>query len=163
MPPGPRHSQGDACRAPGTGPAAGRNGNADGGSRVIETFGLTHLALAVRDPHRSAAFYSAVFGCHLVYDSDDFVQLQTPGARDVLVLERDRANAGKRGGTRHFGFRLKDPADIDAAARAVVVAGGRVRSRGEFCPGEPYLFCEDVDGYEVEIWYELPTAVDPKS
>jgi hypothetical protein len=27
--------------------------------------------------------------------------------------------------------------------------------------GEPYLFCTDPDGYEVEIWYELPTPVDP--
>ena len=26
--------------------------------------------------------------------------------------------------------------------------------------GEPYLFATDPDGYEVEIWYEIPTAVD---
>lgn len=26
---------------------------------------------------------------------------------------------------------------------------------------EPYLFFEDPDGYEVEIWHELPTPVDP--
>jgi catechol 2,3-dioxygenase-like lactoylglutathione lyase family enzyme len=26
--------------------------------------------------------------------------------------------------------------------------------RGEFCPGEPYVFFSDPDGYEVEIWYE---------
>jgi hypothetical protein len=34
-------------------------------------------------------------------------------------------------------------------------------SQGEFCPGEPYVFFEDLDGYEVEIWYELPTPLDP--
>ena len=28
-------------------------------------------------------------------------------------------------------------------------------------PGEPYVFFTDPDGYEVEIWYELPTPVDP--
>ena len=33
-------------------------------------------------------------------------------------------------------------------------AGGAIRSRGEFCPGEPYAFMADPDGYEVEIWYE---------
>lgn len=32
---------------------------------------------------------------------------------------------------------------------------------GEFVPGEPYLFAADPDGYEVEVWYELPTTVDP--
>ena len=31
----------------------------------------------------------------------------------------------------------------------------------EFVPGEPYVFFRDPDGYEVEIWYELPTLVDP--
>ena len=40
-------------------------------------------------------------------------------------------------------------------------AGGTIVSRGEFCPGEPYLFATDPDGYEVEIWYETPTAADP--
>jgi hypothetical protein len=69
--------------------------------------------------------------------------------------------AGGSGGIAHFGFRLLDPQDIDAAARAVEAAGGQVVSRGEFVPGEPYLFCRDPDGYDLEIWYELPTAVDP--
>ena len=35
--------------------------------------------------------------------------------------------------------------------------------KGEFCPGEPYLFARDRDGYLFEIWYEIPTAVDPDS
>ena len=34
-------------------------------------------------------------------------------------------------------------------------------SQGEFVPGEPYLFATDLDGYEFEIWFELPTPVDP--
>lgn len=128
----------------------------------IETYGLTHIALAVADPRRSAEFYKAVFGVIVVYEEDDFVQLQTPGARDVIVLERDARKAGRQGGVVHMGFRLREARDIDAAAEAVVAAGGRIVSRGEFCPGEPYIFCKDVDGYEVEIWFELPTAVDPK-
>jgi len=127
----------------------------------VKSHGLTHFALAVRDPHRSAAFYSAVFGSVVVYDQPDFVQLQTPGTRDVLVFERDPDMAGKPGGIRHFGFRLLRPEDIEIAAEAVTEAGGSIRDKGEFCPGEPYLFFVDPDGYEVEIWYELPTSVDP--
>ncbi len=49
----------------------------------------------------------------------------------------------------------------DAAVREVERAGGKILSRGEFVPGEPYLFATDPDGYEIEIWYELPTPVDP--
>ena len=128
---------------------------------MIKTFGLTHVAVAVRDVNRASAFYRKVFGAVVVYKQDGFVQLQTPGTRDVLVFEKQPKRAGKAGGIAHFGFRLQNPGDIDAAARAVKKAGGKIKKQGEFVPGEPYLFATDPDGYEIEIWYELPTAVDP--
>lgn len=129
---------------------------------MIRTYGLTHVALSVRNAARSASFYKQVFGAVEVHAQDGFVQLQTPGARDVLVLEEDPDRAGRAGGIVHFGFRLIDPADIDRARQAVETAGGTVREHGEFVPGEPYLFAIDPDGYELEIWYELPTLIDPK-
>ena len=121
-----------------------------------------HIALGVRDPERSLAFYQQVLGVVPVYRDGGFIQAQTPGSRDVLVFEEsDRRHDGS-GGIAHFGFRLVDPADIDAAVAAVKRAGGQVLRHGEFCPGEPYVFFEDPDGYEVELWYELPTPVDPR-
>ena len=96
-----------------------------------------------------------------VYRQAEFAQLQTPGSRDVLVLEHDVARAGRAGGIAHFGFRLVVADDIAAARQAVEAAGGVVKAQGEFVPGEPYLFAFDPDGYELEIWYELPTQVDP--
>jgi catechol 2,3-dioxygenase-like lactoylglutathione lyase family enzyme len=128
---------------------------------VIKTYGLTHIALTVRDPARAARFYREVLGAVEVYNDGRFVQLQTPGSRDVIVLEEGTRNAGKSGGIAHFGFRLVDPGDIDHAVRTVEKAGGTIVSRGEFIPGEPYLFAQDPDGYEFEIWYEIPTKVDP--
>ena len=128
---------------------------------MVKTFGLTHLALGVQDVERAFEFYEAVFGMVAVYRSEEFLQAQTPGARDVLVFERGEAHRGKSGGVAHFGFRLADPGDIAAAATAVEKAGGSVVEQGEFCPGEPYLFARDRDGYLLEIWYEIPTVVDP--
>ena len=128
---------------------------------MIRTHGLTHIALAVRDVERSFRFYEQVFGAVAVYRQDGFLQAQTPGSWDVLVFEEKGERAGKAGGIAHFGFRLVDPEDIDVAAEAVERAGGTILQRGEFCPGEPYLFFVDPDGYEVEIWHELPTPVDP--
>ena len=129
---------------------------------MVRTFGLTHLALAVRDVERAFGFYQSVFGMVAVYRRDDFLQAQTPGARDVLVFEQDEGPARGHGSITHFGFRLTDPRDIDAAAKAVTDAGGSIEEQGEFTPGEPYLFARDRDGYLVEIWYELPTSADPR-
>ena len=128
---------------------------------MVRTFGLTHIALAVRDVDRASRFYQEVFGAVEVYRQEGFAQLQTPGTRDVIVLEEAPERAGRGGGVVHFGFRLISPADIEAARVAVEKAGGVVREHGEFVPGEPYLFAHDRDGYEFEIWYELPTPVDP--
>ena len=73
---------------------------------MVKTYGLTHMAIGVRDPARAYAFYRAVLGMEAVYTESDFIQAQTPGTRDVLVFERAPARAGRKGGIAHFGFRL---------------------------------------------------------
>ena len=127
----------------------------------VRTYGLTHFAIAVRDPRRSLEFYRAVLGVVAIYEDETFIQAQTPGSRDVLVFERNPRAAGKAGGVAHFGFRLTRAADIDKARAAIRDAGGTITDTGAFVPGEPYVFFRDPDGYEVEIWYEIPTALDP--
>jgi catechol 2,3-dioxygenase-like lactoylglutathione lyase family enzyme len=128
----------------------------------LKHHGLTHVALAVRDVRRSLDFYSRVLGVVPVYEDEESIQAQTPGTHDVLVFERDPRRAGRAGGVVHFGFRLAEPVPLAAIAKRVRGAGGRILSKGEFAPGLPYVFFEDPDGYEVEVWYEAPTPVDPK-
>ena len=123
---------------------------------AVPTWGLTHVALKVRDPARSLTFYRTILGVIPVYESPDWIQAQTPGTRDVLVFERARRGAGKAGGVAHFGFRLKRVSDIGRALKAIEKAGGVITDTGEFVPGEPYVFFKDPDGYLVEIWYEIP-------
>lgn len=124
---------------------------------MVKTLGLTHLALTVSDLERSFQFYHDVFGMVAVYREAKFIQAQTPGARDVLVLEVGNEHVGQSGGIKHFGFRLADVRDIDKACSAIERAGGKIKHRGDFCPGEPYVFFTDPDGYEVEVWFEIPT------
>jgi catechol 2,3-dioxygenase-like lactoylglutathione lyase family enzyme len=124
---------------------------------MVKTFGLTHIALSVRDAQRSSRFYQQVFGMVETYSGDGWAQVETPGSHDVIVFTEGKSS-GKGGGIEHFGFRLTDLTHIDEAAKAVEQAGGTIRSRGEFCPGEPYIFFSDPDGYEVEIWFEPETT-----
>jgi catechol 2,3-dioxygenase-like lactoylglutathione lyase family enzyme len=129
---------------------------------VVRTRGLTHVALAVDDVDRSLRFYRDVFGVVEIYRSPGFVQAQTPGSFDVLVFQARSAEPAGSGGIAHFGFRLVDSGDIDAVVSAVESAGGRILDRGDFGPGQPYVFFEDPDGYEIEVWYEVATPVDPE-
>jgi catechol 2,3-dioxygenase-like lactoylglutathione lyase family enzyme len=121
---------------------------------MVETHGLTHISLAVRDPARSLAFYAQVFGVREYFRDDTQIQALGPGSHDVLAFERHADTAGGRGGIQHFGFRLKRPEDIELAVDSVTNAGGKVLRRGEWSAGFPYAYVTDPDGYEIEIWFE---------
>jgi catechol 2,3-dioxygenase-like lactoylglutathione lyase family enzyme len=121
---------------------------------MVKTYGLTHLALAVRDVERSLHFYEQVFGVEAYFREEGRVHVKTPGCHDVITLDQTAPAPGIGGGIIHFGFRLQSPADIDEAVREVESAGGKLLRRGEFSPGYPYAYVADPDGYEVEIWFE---------
>ncbi len=125
---------------------------------MIKTYGLPHIAISVQDINRSSAFYENVFGAKRMYASDDFIQLQTPNSRDIIVLEKSKGEISNTGGIKHFGFRLIDPAEIDLVVTEIEKAGGKIKQYGEFCPGEPYVFFYDPDGYEIEVWFEKPLS-----
>ena len=120
------------------------------------TFGLTHIALAVKDTQRSLKFYQGVFGVKVMYEKPGWIQVKTPGSHDILVFEEGKKSGiGKSGGIAHFGFRLRRAAYIREMVKRIHRAGGKITSQGEFVPGEPYVFFRDPDGYEIEVWYEL--------
>ena len=123
---------------------------------MIKTHGLTHISLSVADPEASLAFYARLLGVREYHREQNQIQVLGPGPHDVIVFER-RDSHGQRGGIDHFGFRLTSPDDIDQAVAEAEAAGGKILRRGEFVPGQPYVYVADPDGYEIEIWYEPTT------
>jgi predicted enzyme related to lactoylglutathione lyase len=122
------------------------------------TFGLSHIALKVKDIERTVNFYQHIFNVTVMHRKQNFAQVCTPGSNDIIVFEKSKSTAiGTTGGIAHFGFRLKEASDIDVIVRKIIEAGGVIKEKGEFVPGEPYVFFYDPDGYEIEVWYELMT------
>jgi catechol 2,3-dioxygenase-like lactoylglutathione lyase family enzyme len=123
---------------------------------ITSTYGLTHIAILVKDVEKTLQFYQAVFDMEIMYHEKDMIQLTTPGCHDILVFQQGASDlTGKSGGIVHFGFRLRDPQDVILIEEKLRKRGAVIKERGEFVPGSPYIFFYDPDGYEVEVWYEL--------
>ena len=91
---------------------------------MVQTYGLTHISLAVRDLGRALRFYEQVFGLREYGRGDGLVHTQASGRHDIITFAEDPATAGLSAGVAHFGFRLVEPEDIDRAIAEVECAGG---------------------------------------
>jgi catechol 2,3-dioxygenase-like lactoylglutathione lyase family enzyme len=94
---------------------------------MIPTYGLTHIALTVKDLDRASLFYQTLFGAKEMYRNENFIQLQTPNNQDILVLEKGETPLGKSSGILHFGFRLLQPLAIEILTQEVKNAGGQIK------------------------------------
>jgi catechol 2,3-dioxygenase-like lactoylglutathione lyase family enzyme len=122
---------------------------------------VDHLALAVRDPERSARFYAAYFGFDrgrrwyddgkvlFVYDDRDFALALGPW-NDPVQLPAFL----------HFGIGLPSPDAVRALRDRLAADGVELV---EWWDGPEYVSvkCRDPDGYVVEASWEPPR--DPES
>ena len=120
---------------------------------MIRTQGLTHIHLIVSDVKRSLRFYRDVFGMQeRFWDGPSMVLLNTPGSQDTITLKQHEAgDPVGAGGVAHFGLRLLNKSDLEAAIQAVIEAGGGLVERGEHQPGVPFAYVADPDGYVIEF------------
>jgi catechol 2,3-dioxygenase-like lactoylglutathione lyase family enzyme len=122
---------------------------------MIETKGLYHIHLVVRDLERSLRFYQGVFGMKERFRAGPkMVFLNTPGSDDTITLNEDPAEAdkaGQSGGVAHFGFRLADPSQLETAIAEIERAGGRLIERGLHGGSFPFAYVADPDGYVIEL------------
>lgn len=122
----------------------------------VDTHGIRHVHLLVRDHERSVAFYQSVFGMEPRFRDGDIVFVSSPSGHDSLALhvvsdEESLALVGQQGGYEHFGITVKDRDRLDDAIALVIDAGGSLVEKGEHAPGVPYAYVSDPDGYVIEI------------
>src|SRR5438046_4732538 len=98
---------------------------------MVQTYGLTHINLAVRDTERALRFYEQVFGLREYGRGDGLIHTQAVGRHDILTFAEEPSTAGAVGGVAHFGVRLGDPNGIARASTAVERAAEGCRRSGE--------------------------------
>jgi catechol 2,3-dioxygenase-like lactoylglutathione lyase family enzyme len=121
----------------------------------IRTVGLDHVALAVRDPARSEAWYREVLGLERVYESDWPVPIMLVADGTGVALFRAREGTDGRPAVRilHVAFRV-DRANFEAALSALEDRGIEVDFQDHAVSHS--LYFEDPDGHQLELTtYEL--------
>ena len=112
---------------------------------------LNHLNLRVADPDRARAFYERWFGFREKFSEEGAVFL-TNDERFLLALFPAEAGTSLPAGY-HFGFNLDNPAEVRAMHRAMTERGV---GPGDLEECEDYVTfrCQDLDGHQVEVFWE---------
>jgi catechol 2,3-dioxygenase-like lactoylglutathione lyase family enzyme len=125
---------------------------------MLQTYGLTHLQITVRDIEKATRFYQGLFGMKELRRNQKFVMLQTPDTQENFTINATPEHsklAGVMGGFAHFGFRLREPIENEQVMAMVNRLGGKVIEQGGAQDkGRLYTIAHDPDGYEVEIFWE---------
>jgi len=112
---------------------------------------LDHLALAVRDPDRSLAFYTDVLGLTgTTRREDDGLLLVAPDGFILALLDGEPPQPAA---PFHFGISASTPDDVRAARRRLHALGVE---ETEWADEADYVSTKvrDPDGYVVEISWE---------
>jgi catechol 2,3-dioxygenase-like lactoylglutathione lyase family enzyme len=121
---------------------------------VLESLGLRHLALRVRDLESALRFYRELLGFRIVWQPDpDNVYLSS--GSDNLALHRVETVSSDPGALDHLGILVASPeavrrAETALAAAGVVVLQATKKHRDESVS----CYVADPDGNSVQILYE---------
>ena len=124
----------------------------------MATRGMRHAVLWVRDPAASAAFYEQALGLETKTTMGDAVFMSSPDSgtdHDLGLFKADGPSAGQRGiGLYHIAWEIGTLAELVEAKERLTHMGALV---GENNHGvSRSLYCQDPDGIEFEIMWELP-------
>jgi len=135
--------------------ASGRRDNArvasEGEHRVLRVGGISYLRIPAEDPHRSAAFYEAVFGWRVRADRDD--PAFEDGTGHVIGHFRSDHQTAGEAGVRPYIFVER----LDEALERVVAEGGEVVT-APYPEGDlSVALIRDPSGNVIGVWQHGPS------
>ena len=124
----------------------------------MATKGMRHAVLWVTDPMASAQFYEQALGLVTKNVAGDAVFLSSPDSatdHDLGLFKAAAPSAGQRGvGLYHIAWEVGTLAELVVAKERLTDMGALV---GENNHGvSRSLYCQDPDGIEFEIMWEVP-------
>ena len=124
----------------------------------MATLGLRHAVLWVSDPKASARFYEEALGLETKLERDDLVFMASPDSATDHDLGLFRAKGdpapARHVGMYHLAWEVATLTDLVEAKNRLTAMGALI---GENNHGvSRSLYCQDPDGLEFEIMWELP-------
>lgn len=119
---------------------------------------MRHAVLWVSDPKRSAEFYHQALGLESKAEMGDAVFMSSPNSgtdHDLGLFPADgQANGGRSIGLYHIAWEVGTLEELAEAKQRLAAMGALV---GENNHGvSRSLYCQDPDGIEFEIMWEVP-------
>jgi catechol 2,3-dioxygenase-like lactoylglutathione lyase family enzyme len=126
----------------------------------MNTLGLRHAALNVRDPQRSKEFYARVLKMQVEWEPDADNVYLTSGGHDNLALHK--GDPGTSGALDHLGFAVPTPEDVDAWYAWVQSQGAPsvkiLREIKTHRDGARSFYFADPDGVTIQLIYHPPIS-----
>jgi len=130
----------------------------------MNSFGMRHVALNVRDPQKTKDFYLRVLKMELEWEPDpDNVYLTTGGQDNIAIHKATEPPADSGQTLDHIGFALPTLNDVDEWYAWIRSNGAKiVREIKTHRDGARSFYFSDPDGVIIQMIYHPPIAARSK-
>jgi catechol 2,3-dioxygenase-like lactoylglutathione lyase family enzyme len=128
-------------------------------SNQLPSLGIRHIALNVKDPQASKAFYMRVLKMDLEWEPDSDNVYLTTQSKDNLALHRAPASPSTGQTLDHFGFMLPKPEDVDTWYAQIQKEKAKiVREIKTHRDGARSFYFQDPDGITIQMIFHPPIS-----
>jgi len=127
----------------------------------METLGIRHVALNVRDAQKSKEFYMKVFGMQLEWEPDPDNVYLTNGGQDNLAIHKaaEDVRLDLPGALDHFGMMVPRMEDVDTWYKKVTSFGVKIAKEIKtHRDGARSFYMADPDGNIIQVIYHPPIS-----